>query len=878
MDSKFINFVMTNGVLTEKHRQELKTKRGFPDSAINSLKFISTGSYWAKHFREGDWPEDKKNWLLSSQDDGRVIIPFFDSANNVIFLRPHKMGFKAEGLELYVPYPIYEQKEFTTLVIAESEFKAAASTYMGIQAVGIPGINTFAGEYFEKLRAFISANPKIERIVICFDNEVKDKPGFGNYKANYKDRYETLYWSYAMARMISESFPDRQALVATLPDDCMIDGKADIDGMLAMGRISDYRDCIEKAVRHEKYRASWKMPQSHISFLSRRIDRNFYKGPVVEIGNRLFIRDFKSSDEDDDKVKLKPVTNFRMEIVQTMKEGINIQRLIRYVSDYGNSEPILIDAESMTSKANFTKFCYKNGDYRFIGNEADMLAIWDYLFMHQDGRIVNRLQFYGYNQELDTWFFENAAYGRDKVYDVDENGIVWINEEGFKLFDNNDLDNGKSRLSSDEDRNASPRLTSKAPYFTLSDIYKHLSVLKGKDKASMMLAWTLGHFFIPEITKELNYPFMFFHGAQNQGKSTTARWISSFFGFDIKGYPVRGSSMPGIQRVCSQYSCLPVWLEEYRNDRSIDEKNAFFRSVYDGSTIVKGQPRPNEIMTIKARSNILFSGQEFPNDSALNSRCLHFNFSGNDPKGLESFKWMEMNREYFNYFGHEILLNRKVLWPKIHEKIKENLVLFADRKIENPRAIKHSSILGAIASVLFESSVEGDEYMISMTIDSIQQREKEKELNVFFDDIVSVHQGRGWGFPYYDVRSVPLLQDAFNQAYVMVLYFNSIYIEWFRSMGKQRNDIPISKSTLLSNLECENYFIGRVSVTENENAGGSGRGKAGWLINLAHDETPKVLFELLSDVERIKLKSFQNNPAAKSVKLIDLDKRAFLRS
>lgn len=873
MDLSFVDFVMSNGKLATEHREELKVKRGFSDDVIDKLKFISSGDYFYKVKGLDLFPEDKRQWLVQSKEKSRIIIPFIDPAGKAYYLRPHKMGFSKEGSELYVPFPLFTDTSFTTLVVAESEFKAVASTIMGINSVGIPGISTFSGKNFQKLISFISAHQSIERIVICFDNEIKDTPGLGKYIADYKVRYETIYWAYAMARLLQESYPDKQCLVATIPKKYMIDGKIDIDGMLAMGEKKAYLDCIDSAVKPEKFRESWVLPEVHRSYLSRRIDRAFYKGPVVEMGNKVFIRDFKKSDNEEDAPKLKPVTNFRIEIVHTMKDGVNTQRLIRFISDYGNSQPVLIESDAMTSKMSFCKFCYKNGDYRYTGNDTDLQYIWDYLFMHQDGRQVNRLQFYGYHDEMNTWFFENSAYTKDgNTHPVDENSIVWIGEEGYRLFDNNDMDSSRVSNGQSETFERSPKLSESKPYFTLKDIYNNLSIVKGEMVANLMLAWTLGHFFLPEIYANYNvYPFMFFHGKQNQGKSTTASWISYFFGFEIKGFPLKGSSVAGIVRVCSQFSMLPVWFEEYRNDPDIDGKNSFFRSVYDHSTIVKGQVKSNEIMTIKARSTLLLSGQEYPNDSALNSRCIHIPFAGTNTteEGKRAFYWLEENKPQFRHFGHEILTKKEELWPKIKAKIDENMKMFTDHDIKNPRAVKHSSILGGIANVLFGSSVEFSDYLLDMTKQSIETRHDEQELNVFFDDIRSTYQGKGWGFEFFDIAELPLRNDPLNKVTVMMFFFNSIYTEWHKQIGRMRKDIPTSKSTLQGHLESEPYFIGKMPVSPRGNS--RGRSRHAWVLNMSVDTVPQTLFDLLDDYHKQSAKRHSNNEALNGVKLHDLD-------
>lgn len=803
--------------LTSEHREELKKKRGFTDDVINKLQFKSCGEFVKTNEFFNDLPDAFSNALSKTN----IVIPYFNANGHVIYIRPHKFGIAGESIPPYCPTALYGD-DLSTMVITESEFKAVASCIYGVPAIGIPGISSFSRSKFPGLVTVLSALG-VKKVIVCFDNEIKDNPEYQNYKPDITKRFDTQLYAYITAYQLEKS--NIEARIATLPEAWMFQGKIDIDSALAKGMPARaYTDCLAKAVTPNTYRGSWKLKGVALSNIERKIDKWFYSGPVEERFNSYWYREGEG---------YKKISNFVIRVLHTMHGNNGAERACKFISNYGNSKVVNLSPDVMASKASFTKFCYENGDYEFKGTEPQMSNIWSFIFMHQTGKTIIKLTSYGYSEENRIWFFENGAYQGDRFFPVNDDGVVWIEDVGYKLFDN---------LMKDL---KPPKLSNEKPNFTIQDIYDHMREKMGDQHAKMLIAWSLGNFLMPEIMEKWNiYPFVFLYGKMSSGKSTIANWIASFFGFSLsKGIPFANSSVAGLRNVTTQMGMLPVWLEEYRNkDKDITSKNTFLRSIYDKSTIVKATKREDEVKTYKARSTIILSGEEHPQDAALNSRCLQFPVFSKKASN-ECYKWIEKNKGCFNYFGHDVLTNKGKIWKTVEENIEGYIESFKELKQDlNDRTIFQMSIIAGLCDSFLGESDDFSEWIGNFAAEKDRRNNMEQALNVFWDDVVNMHAiGKLKDVKFYDLK---INQDhPFGPMKEVYLWFGPIYTAWEQFYKNMRNDIPASKAALIEHLSSESYFIARKNHRFKWGTNDS------MLLNMDHMDFPVVLKSLFEQLE-----------------------------
>lgn len=773
--------------LRESDRLALKQQRGFTDEVIDKMKFRSCGEHLLHDAHICQLPPE----IVQALGQKNILIPFFNAEGRITSVRPHKFGIKGQSLDLYIPYP-YLGTDLTTIVIAESEFKALASCLMGVPAIGIPGIASFSRAKFNLIPDTLAALGT-KNAVICFDNEVKGDEKYDNYKADFTKRYDTEFYAYIMATLLqSAKFETR---IATLKDEWRENGKIDIDGVLARGiDPEEYRKVIAHGKTAYQLRMEWsKLPPSHLSFLERRVDRFFYSGYIEERFNCYYA---KTKDQE----KPRKLSNFTIEVLQTIfDQDAKAERLAKFKSAYGGSQAVKFQPDVMVSKMMFQKFCLEMGDYQFSGNDQDLAAIWHYIFINQSGKIVIKVKQYGYHEEHKMWYFGNGAYYEDRFYKADRDGIVWIKDIGFLLpkhMDNVDI----------------PQLAIEEVQLKLSDVLAKFGVVVGENEAKFMLGWTLGNYFMPEILETWGiYPFYFLHGKQAGGKSTIANWISSFFGLEVRGISFHGSSVAGLSRITNQMSMIPMWFEEYRNgDPHIGTKNNFLRGIYDRSMIVKGTKKEDEIKTYRGRSSLIISGEEHPRDAALMSRCyLMPVFRGDGTKeSLAAYQWLQDNRGNFSEFGHYILTNKKTLWPKIKERVEGYRDSFSDQVTISDRNKNQVSIIAGICDVLVGDSETFSLFVGEAAVNQEGKVNRDQALNVFFEDIKQlVANGRM-------KTDVAKIEESSNVKY-FYLWFAYCFGEWEVYFRGLRSDLPASKAALIEHLKKEPYFVDYIQTRLN---------------------------------------------------------------
>src|SRR5439155_11720964 len=86
----------------------------------------------------------------------------------------------------------------------------------------------------------------------------------------------------------------------------------------------------------------------------------------------------------------------------------------------------------------------------------------------------------------------------------------------------------------------------------------------------------------------------------------------------------KGTTHVGLNRNLAQYSCLPVWFDEYRAAEIEPEKEAVLRGAFDRNSGSKGlADHSNRTRSAKVYTTPLISGESTSSDAATHSRYGH---------------------------------------------------------------------------------------------------------------------------------------------------------------------------------------------------------------------------------------------------------------
>ena len=416
----------------DEDRAEIKKKRGLVNDIIDKLKFRSLGL----HVREvidtlGVPDTELKKYKILDDEGGinkqllrpNILIPYISSTGKVLKVRPHKGGFKGDGIAPYSELTLDRKSE--ELIITEGEFKAAAAFQYGYNCIAIPGISSFCKNYFEDLEGFL-AGTKIKKVYILFDREIKDNPEHGNFKKDWKNRYDTEIYSFIMARKIAEEMK-LTTLVAELPTAWMIDGKIDIDGALASGRTREDMDgVLADAMPYMDYRKQIKADQKVKNYIWKRTENFFAVTPIIRRDNSYY---YATQEKGETKI-----SNFIVNIKASHHdcEDNTLLREVQFINQFGEeSQPTVMKPDDMRSKQGFMGFCYNQGNYIFSGTDGQLGKIWESEFMSDEGKHIYTLDHVGkvdskVLEGQDLWVTKGLMMNGTKEIRSDDDGVFWL--------------------------------------------------------------------------------------------------------------------------------------------------------------------------------------------------------------------------------------------------------------------------------------------------------------------------------------------------------------------------------------------------------------------------------------------------------------------
>ncbi len=776
-------FIVSHGKLTDEHRQELKSKRGFTDETIAKGRFFSSGKYFAdleqemiKTFQEESLTESgtfyypkgsTKLQISTTLMQNHVVIPYLDPAGKTYFIRPHKLGLSGVPIEIYCPNWNIERD----IIITEGEFKAMAAVQLGLSAIAIPGIGSFSKEHFPRLVKFLS-EAKVRNICIIFDNEIKDNPNYKNYKENPSDRHDTEFYAYFMARALDkEGF---RTQIGTLPDSWRVNGKADIDGALAQGKGKDELLFVTSS---SKVAGEYIKELSHEaqSVIQRKMSLKYFRSHIrTEFGKYVATRRRGKTEWDE------IISNFTMKIIATHKTSEGIIREIQFTNGFGESSSCFaIEPEDMGGAEGFTTFCFQYGNFIWRGTKDDLLNIWEGLFLEDDGRHIIEPDHIGWVDTEKMWLFGNIAIDKEgKELRPDKNHIFWLEKKGIKPIPLG-VTSGRTQIS---EGIPYVSLTS----FDIKELRQKLAETIGEIEAVKCLGWASAIPYLEDIFDEYGcYPFLFITGRTGSGKSTIAEWITCLFGIEDAGKSLSQTTVVAIQRSLGYYSSLPVFLDEFRNTSDIAFKTGFLRNVYNRQSSGKGIKSNFGIREAKVRGTLIIAGEETPNDNAILNRSIIVEII-KSKREVNHYDWFTRNKQKFSWHILNIIKEKpknKDMFLHVIKEARDHLVKHAG--IDDRTAVNYSVICAGHAVNFGEKDIKFADMILAEAKKTNTEYQRDNLISTFITDLqVMTQRGEIKEDQYWKIED--------GKVY---LYFQGLFNIWASDCRKRGID-PFKASSV----------------------------------------------------------------------------------
>jgi hypothetical protein len=800
--------------LLPEHRLSLKAKRGFSDELIDRLQFRSCSSNTPMVIAKLDFtPAELRAAGILVHDEpnpkllgDNILIPFFDGSN-VKYIKPHKSALAGFKIQLYIPAPLK-----TFAIIAESEFKAAAALQLGYSALGVSGVSSFSGKHFPELVETLQKGG-VTTCCIIFDNEMKDqKP--------YWDRWDTQYYSYMLAMKLELN--GIETTIATLPDAWRVDGKADIDGALAMGKTKENFDLV---VRARKNPADYlkTLPADAQVLIYRRFKRSRVTHPV-------FIDQGRYSTISSEEKPAQLISDFVFTIDNNVygTDG-ECRRELTLVNDVGDRvSGVLFGSEDFSHPIAFKKKCMSLGSFQFTGGMKHLESVIAFESGREIGKKVYQPDHVGWIRPSETrpgcvYLFENGMVTEHgQRLPMDKDGIAWQGLDGFQAV---------SLAQGEQERTGIPRLWHEDidPNKLIDDIQANFGGWHG---VRLACSWLVASLFSHQLSLLYGsaFPLLFISGQQGSGKSTLCRWLCAMAGIHTEGSNYWSGTLVGFQRLASYYSSGPVWLDEYRNsqsDNSIKAKEGFLRGAYDGQSGAKGVRTPFGVRSAIVRGRIMLSGQDTPADQALLQRCIVIRLIQKQRTGEH---YAELNRQIETFSGiiPELVKRFEQNKRKVVDEIEKFRKVLIAEGVDDRTAITYAIPVGIAEGIVRENDVDFYRSVIAQAKLSFASKEAEKPYRQFLQ-----------------AMEVLELQEKVNGNCIratnggLAIHMNLAMQLWSEMLNRSKRDYPFKLETLYNEFEEAEILIAKTKSVRLK----GGDARACCVLDPAKDDLVKQLFD-----------------------------------
>lgn len=436
----------------------------------------------------------------------------------------------------------------------------------------------------------------------------------------------------------------------------------------------------------------------------------------------------------------------------------------------------------------FSTFCARHGNFIWKGRKEDLYSIWEYEFLNDSGRHIMEPDCIGWLPEEKIWTFGNVAFVPEGELRPDDHGIFWTEKCGFKPVPLG-VSSGKNVISEG------------IPYLSLTKcdfeaLQGKLGESIGDFEAAVCLGWSFSVLFMEEVFKNYGcFPFLFITGRRRSGKSTVAEWIMNLFGLENSGKQAGDTTSVAVQRYMSYYSSLPLFMDEYRNDQKVTNKNGLFRNAYNRQSAGKGMKADFGIREAKVRGTLIIAGEETPNDNALLTRCVTVQVSELSRK-VNNFDWFNKNRNRMSSFTYEILANRKTYLEKYIARLNKDKAEITNLLNDDRMGINMAVVSAGAWTLLGENKAFAKAFVMDITAAKATQ-ESENAVAVFFADVQALSFDRSLKLQdYWDVSDGKIY-----------LYFHGLYNIWARDYQGRNRETPFKADAIRNYLRDEAGFL-----------------------------------------------------------------------
>jgi hypothetical protein len=929
-----------------------------------------------------------------------ILIPYLDHDGRVVSMRPHKGNIAKRdkdddescGGDIYCSFLLETRLDgfedtsplFGAAILTEAEFKAGALWQAGFPAIGIPGTGFVRNPVFRSRLVETIDRAHITKLIIVFDNEVKDNPALASYKPDPFERYWTVIWARYIAWDLMNCTPRpsrlNEVLIGQLPDEWRLDdegkdtGKIDWDTALAnfVKREGPIHGTARATREFERVLLEAHTPADFVGLfpkeaqviITTRLNHLFHK-PLLKsggskeeklarrldkIGNRSTVQIQQWAEEMVSALRsvagsyyvLKPPTDKMRLLLLKIKEDLNdkiaelqrhrgekappgiesvedklerlilerrlvtekidrgipdpvsnfilecryclhtaagtTERMITIRNTQGEETPLLrLPGDNLARLAEFRSWCltHAHGVPVWHGGEKDLQALTKDMKLHSAWRNVYEVPHFGYASNSKIWFAGDCAWPPDASMILPNiENISWHNGLGYTIGTTANLaysdqpDDGFQQGAPSFIRNAKTEPNVRELFELLSHgLMDTVGDYDGLLCIGVMLLYAAG----PEVYREHGgHPGLWLFGKKGSGKTTIARWLMKIWGFkDLQGTRIdKGSTPVAMARMLTQYSCLPVWFDEYRrNIPDVELKESVLRGAFDRSAAGKGRmDSSNRTNSVRALTTPFITGESSSSDAATRSRYVHVIISPSRRRLEKSendkmLRTIQSKSDSFYAIGRYLMDHRAAFVSAFLSYMdiwmKNQLVINDDRT-----RFVHGA--GWAAYLAFAEMINANpcdatafsNYVVQHSQQAFEDAHEETMVNRFWSEVIGgINTGaisRSFFFEKeialdgkgrYDPSSISL-EDT-PKTNVIFMAAQEIYHEYEKDMRHRGNSPALSRADIQREISKEPYWVEAAAPPRVHRIQHNGKRYTCWAINVEKFPFGQILSDAL---------------------------------
>ncbi len=365
------------------------------------------------------------------------------------------------------------------------------------------------------------------------------------------------------------------------------------------------------------------------------------------------------------------------------------------------------------------------------------------------------------------------------------------------------------------------------------DFFDTIGDYDGWTSIGLVLAYAIG----PELTRQGGHPGIWLTGKMSSGKTTIGRWLMRIWGFPELGgikLGAKSSSAVGLNRGLTQYSNLPLLLDEYRRDTIDPEKEEALRGAFDRSGGLKGiADGTKKTRNPIAKTTPIVMGESSSGDGATRSRYAQIHVSLHKRLGDGAARYVRMQQDCKHYYliGRWLMENRTeftegaldTLATWMHsETVRAHIHNDRVRLVYGTAYACYRTAAALLGTLSIARDTEFQQFLMKHGEQGLADVVEETFLARFWSDVITMRQRNKDFGNYMELRYVKFNDDGSltpcpantpdkqadpNAKHVCYVGYQPLFDAYQVHKRSRGEDIPLSLGDVRREMEKEPYWI-----------------------------------------------------------------------